>query len=76
MSGTPSGFVSCGSHDIVLPMVSHYSNDLDWAVIPQETQQCASKGSEQDCKLVNIDVNKAGDRLSIQPVCIICQRIQ
>lgn len=42
-----------------LLMVSRYSTDLQVAVICQETQQCANKGSkEEDRRLVKIDANK------------------
>lgn len=38
------------------PMVSLCYNDLQMAVMRQETQQCANKGSEEeDCQQVNIE---------------------
>ncbi len=45
----------------VLPMVSHYSSDQQVAVTRQVMQQCGNKDSkEEDCRLVNMDVNSAG----------------
>lgn len=48
--------------DMVLPMVSNYAydNDLQMAVMQQETQQCAKKGwKEEDVQQVNMDINNA-----------------
>ena len=44
----------------VLSIVSQYSTDLQVAVMCQDMQQCTKKnGGEEDCKLVNMDVNNA-----------------
>ncbi len=46
---------------IRLLMVSHYSTDLQGAVMCQDMQQCANRdGEEKDCKPVNTDVTNAG----------------
>ncbi len=45
----------------VLPMVSLYSTDLQVPVTRQDMQQYASKDrEEEECLLVNTDVNNAG----------------
>lgn len=43
-------------------MVSHYSTDVQVVVMCRETQECFNKGNEEedDCNLVNMDVNNAG----------------
>lgn len=42
------------------PLVSHYFPDRHVAVMHEDTLQCARKHSEEeDCKLVDMDVNTA-----------------
>lgn len=44
-----------------LPMVSTHTTDLRVAFTYQEMQKCSNKGrEEEDCKIVNMDVNNAG----------------
>ncbi len=50
-----------------LPMASHYSTDLQVAVTRQDMLQCGKKGrGEEDCKLVNMDVNNAGFKTTLK----------
>ena len=44
----------------VLPIVSHYSTDLQVAVMHHGTQQCTNKGRKEEGKPVNMDVKNAG----------------
>ncbi len=47
-----------------MAVVLHYSTDLQVVVTCIEMQQCPIKGSvEEDCMLVNIDVNNTGFKL-------------
>lgn len=47
-------------------MVLHYTTDLYVALMSQETQQYTHKvREEEDCKLVNMNVNNAGSKKNI-----------
>ncbi len=60
----PVLFVSCTY--TFLPVVSHYSTDLQVEVTGQDMQQCTNKDKEEeDCKLVNVHVNNTGLKVQI-----------
>ncbi len=47
-----------------MPIVLHYSTDLQRAIMCQETKQCTNKGrEEEDCEQVNMNVNNADFRV-------------